>query len=55
MMLRRFEGAELFHGNGDIDRIHYCSDAWNDHGRYKHGRKAVVAEAKVIVRVSWSR
>jgi len=48
MMQRRFAGADLFFGNSAIDRFHYSSDAWNDHGLYKHGRKAVTAEAKAV-------
>jgi hypothetical protein len=50
LIQRRFAGAELLHGNPDIDRFHYSSDARHDHGKYALGRKAVTAEAKEVAR-----
>lgn len=45
-MLERFKSAQLW--NPNIDEYFWTSDAWNEHGSYEAGRKAVIAEALQI-------
>lgn len=51
-MLRRFRKSRLMDFCPYIDRLHWVSDAWNDHGDYANGKRAVRQEAESICKDS---
>ncbi len=50
MYLKRIHKDGLMIGNPYIDKLHTCSDAWDDYNDYETGVTAVIEEAKAVAR-----